>query len=359
MVRVPGVMRRQVPLRPVPWILSALAAMCLGTSLAGAGFAVTARLQGQQQQQQQVAWSEGSKMAAGGVPQLLRPGRAQGLGLAGLGAVAAALLGLGRRQLRVRRSAEGDGELSFTESLFAPRYRQTGIDRDLPANAEMLSTISVLFSVTLSKPFGMLISDGPDKGLKVRGVGVEAIGESGSVPDLLNEVLAGKDSMWIQEGDELEAVNDENTYGDRERGVEMITAAGDAPVKLTFSRPRKGFIKVVFPGGKQVTSPRAALLSRLAEKVGYDCGCRCTDGRCGRCWHKDTATGEVYILPLNPPGLVPSVWRDTKDKAVSPSEGQFECWVPLVLEPAPEEFGKAIKEEARAKGAPRFGEQFR
>merc|ERR1740127_13897 len=117
---------------------------------------------------------------------------------------------------------------------------------------------------------------------------------------------------------------------------------------MTFSRRTKGPVKVVFPGGKQVTSPRMAKLIRLADKVGYDHGCNCSDGRCGKCWYKCTATGEVYILPLNVPGITPSVFRKSGDFGLRPGEGEMECWIPLVLEPAPEEYAKEMQKEAQA-----------
>eukprot|EP00913_Durusdinium_trenchii_P019354 g18194.t1 len=169
-----------------------------------------------------------------------------------------------------------------------------------------------------------------------------------------------------QEGDELEAVNGEPVDGFQDKAVEMIQKSGDE-VKLQLSRPRKGFIKVVFPDGKHITSPRAAVLQRLAEKVGYNSGCTCKDGRDEKCWYKDVATGEVYVLPLNVPGLVPSVWRKSGEDGARhgldrtggrgslmvpflsrPGEADYECWIPLRLEYAPEEFRKAIEEDGGA-----------
>ncbi|CAJ1350083.1 unnamed protein product [Effrenium voratum] len=225
-----------------------------------------------------------------------------------------------------------------------PRYGK-GTERVLPSNAEMIGTLKIVYEVTLPKPLGITLADAP-RGAGF-GVGVEDVVSGGNAAKLLQEVLNGKDSMWIQEGDELEAVNDVPTDGFQDKAVSLIQESGDT-VKLQLSRPRKGFIKVVFPDGKSATSPRAAILKRLAEKVGYNSGCTCTDGRCGKCWHRDPITTEVYVLPLNCAGLVPSVWRRSDEDGARPGEADFECWIPLKLEKAPEEFDKALKEEAEA-----------
>ncbi|CAK9094095.1 unnamed protein product [Durusdinium trenchii] len=197
-----------------------------------------------------------------------------------------------------------------------------GKERELPSNAEMIGTLKIVYEVALTKPLGIVLTDGP-RGPGF-GVGVEEVLNSGSAAELFKEVLKGEDSMWIQEGDELEAVNGEPVDGFQDKAVEMIQKSGDE-VKLQLSRPRKGFIKVVFPDGKHITSPRAAVLQRLAEKVGYNSGCTCKDGRDEKCWYKDVATGEVYVLPLNVPGLVPSVWRKSGEDGARPGEADYEC----------------------------------
>lgn len=203
------------------------------------------------------------------------------------------------------------------------------------------------FDVKLKKPLGVRLVDGP--GGLGSGVGVGEILESGSVVDLLGEVLAegAAPKMWVQEGDELVQVDGQPVQGSRALAAEMLMAS-EVPT-LTFSRKRNGYVKVVFPDGRQVTSPRAAKLSRLADKVGYDSGCRCSDGRCGACWHKDVKTGEVYILPLNVPGIVPSAFRAMGEGGLRPGEGEYESWVPLVLKQAPEEFQAALEREQAAK----------
>lgn len=235
-----------------------------------------------------------------------------------------------------------NAEGGLLSNFFSPRFSKEKGVRDLPKNAEMIGTLKVMFDVTLKKPFGVRLEEGPDGPGK--GVGVAEIADRGSVADLLSDVLNGKDSMWVQEGDALEAVNEQPVFSEAEALARL--AEGGSEVKLTFSRPRTGYIKVVFPGGRQVTSPRPAILSRLAEKVGYECGCRCRDGRCGKCWHKDVATGEIYVLPINAPGVVPSVWRSTDKEGGTKPGIDYECWVPLVLEPAPEAFQEALRAEA-------------
>ncbi|CAE7246782.1 unnamed protein product [Symbiodinium pilosum] len=244
----------------------------------------------------------------------------------------------------VRQAAKERNPVERMQRFLRPRMGK-GTIRELPPNAEMIGSLKIAYEVVLPKPMGIALEDGPQgPGF---GVGVADVMEGGSAHKLLQDVLAGrKDSMWIQEGDELEAVNGEPLNGFKEKATELVQKSGDEPVRLTLSRPRKGYIKVVFPDGKSATSPRAAILKRLAEKVGYNCGCTCSDGRCGKCFHKDPATGEVYVLPLNVPGLVPSVWRRSDEGGVRPGEAEFECWIPLRLERAPEEYEKAIKEEA-------------
>lgn len=249
-----------------------------------------------------------------------------------------------RRQPRSLRRAEEEDEddmIMFGESAV----------RQMPINAEMYGD-SIWFDVTLKKPFGMRLVDGP--GGPLTGVGVGEIAEEGSVVDLFRDILTSwkekkpPKSMWVQEGDELVAVNGKSTEDSRELATEMIMDSGEEAT-MTFSRRRKGPIKVVFPGGLQVTSPRMAQLNRLADKVGYDCGCNCKDGKCGKCWHRCPATGEIYILPLNCGGITPSAFRKSGDQGMRPGEGEQECWIPLVLEPAPEAFAAEMKKEALKK----------
>jgi len=220
-------------------------------------------------------------------------------------------------------------------------------ERPLPPNADRFGD-SIWFDLTLKKPLGLQLVDGPEG--PDTGIGVGDVQPGGSAYELMTEALAegAEPSMWVQEGDEIVQVEGQPCDGSRERAVQMVMAAGDS-VTLTFSRPARGFIKVVFPGGRAVTSPRGARLSKVAEKAGYDSGCDSFDGRDSKCWYKDPATGEVYCLPLNVPGVVPSAWRESGEEGLRPGEGQFESWIPLRLVPAPEEFNKALAEEAKAK----------
>lgn len=148
----------------------------------------------------------------------------------------------------------------------------------------------------------------------------------------------------MQEGDELKAVNGEPIEGSQDKALKLIMAAGEE-VTMTFARKKKGVVQVVFPGGLSVTAPGTALLSQLAAKVGYDCGCTCRKGRCGNCWHEDPVTGEIYILPINVPGIVPSVFR-RGEEGMPGIIYDFESWIPLKLRPAPAAFAAAMKEEA-------------
>jgi len=230
------------------------------------------------------------------------------------------------------------------KNLLKPRFGKA-LARDVPANAERIGTIGIEYEVTLKKPFGLSLADHPDgAGF---GVGVAEVVEGGSVAALLQEVIDGKDSMWVQEGDELQFVNGKPTNGWQDTALQLIAEAGDE-VNLTFFRKEKGPIKVVFPDGKSITAPRTALLSRLAEKAGYDSGCTCSDGKDEKCWYKDPLTGEVYVLPLNCPGLIPSVWRTANETNARDDQMAYECWIPLRLVPAPEEFEKAMRAVAEA-----------
>lgn len=215
--------------------------------------------------------------------------------------------------------------------------------RPLPPDTERFGD-SIWFDVKLKKPLGLRLSGGPDG----TGVGVSEIAEEGAIPQLAKDALAvgAAPMMWVQEGDELVQVNGESTEDNFNRAVEMVMEAGET-VTLTFARPAKGYVKVIFPGDIAITSPRAANLLKLAEKAGYDHGCTSLDGRDEKCWYKDPATGEVYCLPLNVVGIVPSVWRNSGEDGIRPGEGDLESWVPLRLEPAPEEFAKALAEEAK------------
>lgn len=248
------------------------------------------------------------------------------------------------RERRIVLQAESNVEKNL-QNMMKPRFGKAK-SRDLPPGALPLGTRLIEFDAKLKKPFGIALTDGP-KG-EGDGVGVAEISPEGSVEELLQDVLAGrKNCMWIQEGDAIFAINGQPVNGFQETALELIAAAGDE-VTITFQRRTDGAIKVVFPGGKHVTAPRSGILGRIAESVGYESGCNSKDGRDPKCWYKDPATGEVYCLSLNCPGLVPSKWRADEDIDEA-REAQYECWIPLYLVPAPEEYDKILMEEARWK----------
>jgi len=99
---------------------------------------------------------------------------------------------------------------------------------------------------------------------------------------------------------------------------------------------------VVFPNGKRITAPRPALLSELAKRVGYSYDCSCDDGRCGKCWHEDPTTGELYMFPINCAGMRPSVWRAREEEAPG-VVSEIESWMPLKLRKAPEKYEEFLK----------------
>jgi ferredoxin len=198
---------------------------------------------------------------------------------------------------------------------------------------------SLWFTVTLEKPLGFSLTDGP-KG-PGEGVGIKEIGGGSSMALLEKAVAKGPGSKYVgyvQEGDELQEVNGLDIEGSQDKAIAEIMAA-EGPITLTFSRRKKGSILVCFPGGKIVTAPRQANLKQVAEKAGYDSGCTCKNGRCGKCWHQDPVTGELYMLPINCPGIVPSIWRKREEDRRG-QEADFEAWIPLRLEPCPKRFEK-------------------
>merc|ERR1719254_4929 len=140
------------------------------------------------------------------------------------------------------------------------------LSRPMPPECELYGE-SIWFDVQVKKPFGVLLVDHPDG--PGCGVGVGEIIDGGSLSALLDSALArgACEQMWVQEGDELVQVNGEPTDGDRDTAFDLIDN-GPEEMPLTFSRRRKGAIKVVFPDGKSVTAPRGAKLIRLANKVG-------------------------------------------------------------------------------------------
>jgi len=168
------------------------------------------------------------------------------------------------------------------------------------------------FDVTLAKPLGIKLENGPDGS----GVGIGDVIEGGSAWELRSEVLdkAGRGqatTMWVQEGDELLMVDGQPC------------GAGDSIV-LKFSRPKRGNVQVVFPDGSRATSPQRAPLRDLAEKAGY----QWPGG-----WLVDQASGERYDLTWENcyPGIIPSVYVAHGEDGLKQGLGDFPNWSPLIL----------------------------
>jgi len=252
-----------------------------------------------------------------------------------------------RRQQLARR-AEGDGR----QEVYGGPEDMFDKSRPLPAEAQMIGE-QIVFDVELARPAGLRIveKDEDDPG---SGIGVQEIEPQGAAMELIREVIENPRSrrMWVQDGDELVAIEDVPTEGSKERFMEIVQALGDKPtVKFTFSRKRKGPIMVVFPDGSFGFSPRYAKLIRVAESCGYDHGCTSKTGTDKNCWFRDPSTGEVYVLPLNVPGVVPSLWRAAGEYGLRPGEGEYENWVPLRLERATDAYEVAMEQENLRKGA--------
>jgi len=214
----------------------------------------------------------------------------------------------------------------------------------------------IRFSMKLSKPFGMQLLQ-EDAAV----VSVAKIGDGGSLAALMEMAIPavnpkywqGKRApsvmplLWIQERDLLLEVDGVSCEGSMEKAVDLLGKAGDAPI-LTFSRPKLGNTMVVFPGGQHIVAPRRTKLDKVAYFAEYKCGCSCSKGTCGRCYHKDISTGELYVLPIHVSNIIPSVYEKRKEK---PELAERVSWKPLVLEWAPEEVDKYKK--AIPKGAAR------
>jgi hypothetical protein len=270
---------------------------------------------------------------------------------AGSAAAAAALLAgvqrssRGARRPRSARLAEAEDKPAGGEGFLGADWgERTGFtnERPLPSNAEFYGN-TIWFEVELKKPLGITIEDGPDG--PGTGTGVGKVNEGGSAYQLMQEAIAGRPVMWVQEGDAFVTVNDIPTDGSTQKATQLVMEA-EGPVKLGFARRKRGHIKVVFPNGKDITMPRGTRLQMAAEAVGYDSGCNSKEGRCKECWMKDEFTGEGYCLPLNVPGIIPSVWRKNEEQGNdSTNSAQYECWVPLKLVPAPELYEAEVAKE--------------
>eukprot|EP00930_Biecheleria_cincta_P071473 TRINITY_DN58982_c0_g1_i1.p1 TRINITY_DN58982_c0_g1~~TRINITY_DN58982_c0_g1_i1.p1 ORF type:complete len:285 (+),score=30.97 TRINITY_DN58982_c0_g1_i1:97-951(+) len=198
--------------------------------------------------------------------------------------------------------------------------------RSCPSGAKILGD-RIWMDVTLTKPLGIKLEGGPDG--EGSGVGVGEVLEGGSAAALIDEAIAegAPPLSWIQEGDELLAVNGNLCRGSLKRAVEMISEADGSEVTLKIQRKKRGNVQVVFPGGLHVTAPRKTPLPQVAQSVGYDWG--------SNVWHQDEATGEMYdVSSLDcMPGFTPSKWAEHGEDGVKNEvDGiEFENWYPLVL----------------------------
>eukprot|EP00415_Alexandrium_ostenfeldii_P000682 UN0682 len=182
------------------------------------------------------------------------------------------------------------------------------------------------FDVTLTKPLGIKLENGP-KG-PGSGIGIGDVMEGGSAWELRAEALAKAGTgqaitMWVQEGDELLMVDGQPCGGGLEKAVELIGNAGDSVV-LKFSRPKRGNVQVVFPDGLRVTSPRQAPLRDLAASAGY----QWPGG-----WLVDQASGERYDLTSQNccASVIPSAYSTHGEDGLKQGLGDFPNWAPLIL----------------------------
>lgn len=181
--------------------------------------------------------------------------------------------------------------------------------------------------ISLTKPLGIKLESGP--GGEGSGVGIGEVLEGGSAAALMKEAISeGAPPMsWVQEGDEVLAVNGNLCRGSLKRAVEIITEGDGSEVSLKIQRKKRGNVQVVFPGGLHVTAPRTTPLPQVAQSVGYDWR--------SNAWHQDEATGEIYdVSSLDcMPGYTPSKYAQHGEDGVrNEVDGiEFENWHPLVL----------------------------
>eukprot|EP00446_Apocalathium_sp_SHHI-4_P086108 CAMPEP_0177476382 /NCGR_PEP_ID=MMETSP0369-20130122/23550_1 /TAXON_ID=447022 ORGANISM="Scrippsiella hangoei-like, Strain SHHI-4" /NCGR_SAMPLE_ID=MMETSP0369 /ASSEMBLY_ACC=CAM_ASM_000364 /LENGTH=376 /DNA_ID=CAMNT_0018951595 /DNA_START=56 /DNA_END=1183 /DNA_ORIENTATION=+ len=256
---------------------------------------------------------------------------------------AAAALTKGRP---ARAKAARSPKTALRASFFEPRKGWSKV-RPYPIGVEEFAD-KIFWSVTLTKPFGLRIANGPQGG--GMGCGVAEMAPTGSASALLDKALQDG-SMWVQEGDELQSVNGEDVGGDADTAMQMLMQA-EGEVQMTFARKKKGPVKVVFPNGKHITANRSAVLKDLAAACDFSYGCMCKDGKCGKCWFRDPKTDELYIMGLNCPGIFPSIFRK-KEEGAAGVVTDFETWQILQLEAPPEGTYQRVmaeeeKEQARA-----------
>jgi len=227
--------------------------------------------------------------------------------------------------IRSGPAARPSRRTSLRIGQFQSRLARHASGGPYPSGTKVLGD-RIWMDITLTKPLGIKLESGK-KG-DGSGVGVGDVVEGGSAAARLEEAIAegAPPLSWVQEGDELLAVDGNLCRGSLERAVELITEGG-SEVTLKLQRPRRGNVQVVFPGGLRVTAPGKAPFPRLAESVGYDWG--------SNVWHEDAATGEMYDIssPDYVPAFTPSKWlQHGEDGVKNEIEGiEFENWRPLVL----------------------------
>jgi len=198
--------------------------------------------------------------------------------------------------------------------------------RSCPSGAKILGD-RIWMDITLTKPLGIKLESGPDG--EGSGVGVGEVLDGGSAAALIEEAIAegAPPLSWLQEGDEILAVNGNLCRGSLNSAVESISEADGSEVTLKIQRKKRGNVQVVFPGGLRVTASQKGSLPQVAQSAGYDWG--------SNTWHQDQATGEMYDVSSMDcmVGFTPSKYADHGEDGVrNEVEGIFfENWYPLVL----------------------------
>lgn len=155
----------------------------------------------------------------------------------------------------------------------------------------------VWFDISLALPFGLRLDESP----RGDAVGISEILPGGSA-DAHNKAHVvtqdtGVPQMWLQPGDKLLAVNGKKC-STKDEAVALIAATKEGQkVSLKLARNRRGPVTVVFPEpARRVTVPPRTKLSDAARAAGHEVEYDCEDGLCGKCWHVNDISGEVYQL---------------------------------------------------------------
>jgi len=218
------------------------------------------------------------------------------------------------------------------------------------------------YEVSLGLPLGIALDDHPTKKFMV---GVSEVLDEGSAGkhNAIHMTNADKatQQFWIQSGDRLRAVNG-SEIKTKEDAVEKITGAKDSDkIVLTFSRERRGFIKVCFPERDvDFTLPRDSSLIGVAKAAGLDFTCDSEDCD-GSCWHVNDMSGEVYPMcqfstlaqvpsKIDPDeGLIPIKFGFDPSAETDPLEKEQDNTQPIVLRRCPELY-QASMEQAKRMG---------